>query len=332
MIYDQSDTLKYLHQSMQKAPMVLFLGSGVMHDITDTWQDLLIELIGKALIYRFGNYFDSDFLEQITADIVHQYSTYDQANLVKHLLKERYMLFVRGEIYKNYPDFENADSDIRNKNKIFMKVCELCLKEWVIAVVNYNYDDLIETCINKISENRNVRGKSSDQKSVRKAVSQVGRLLYNPYGNQFLPIYHVHGLLPHENRSQLKEEDGFVLSRDEYFESMTDAYSWQTTTQLHFLRNNTCLFVGASLEDWNMLRIINLACKYTKSTNIFSILAEESFTAENKQERDFLVHMKADILIENGINPIIVPKFDDIPKLLQEDIIDQIDHGRNKYV
>ena len=54
------------------------------------------------------------------------------------------------------------------------------------------------------------------------------------------------------------------LTEDDYNTMYNDAYAWQIGTQLSFFRENKCLFIGCSLTDPNIRRLIRMAEKERK--------------------------------------------------------------------
>lgn len=72
-----------------------------------------------------------------------------------------------------------------------------------------------------------------------------------------LPIYHVHGYLP--RRGVIPEESDLVFSEDAYHGQFIDPFSWSNLIQLNKLTQNTCLFIGVSLTDPNMRRLLDVA-------------------------------------------------------------------------
>ena len=120
----------------------------------------------------------------------------------------------------------------------------------VKAIVNYNYDDILE---------ERLRNDSVRCVTVLSGEDKVGR------GK--LPSYHVHGVLPIrayvENREKLNEIriGNFVFSEDEYHTEYADPYRWSNLTQIGLLGRSKGLFVGMSLQDPNHRRLIDVTHK-----------------------------------------------------------------------
>jgi len=72
-----------------------------------------------------------------------------------------------------------------------------------------------------------------------------------------LPIYHVHGFLPREG--ELDSKYKITLSEELYHELYTDNYCWNNIIQINKFTNNTCLFIGTSLTDPNLRRLLDVA-------------------------------------------------------------------------
>jgi hypothetical protein len=72
-------------------------------------------------------------------------------------------------------------------------------------------------------------------------------------------VLYPHGFLPDPKRSSLAATDNIVLSEDDYFYLYSSPYAWANMIQLTLLLNYTALFVGCSLLDPNVRRLLNTA-------------------------------------------------------------------------
>jgi hypothetical protein len=130
----------------------------------------------------------------------------------------------------------------------------------VQAIINYNYDDLLDETLK--------------QENVRCMTVRSGRDRV-PAGT--LPCYHVHGVLPVRQfafrRDLLTKNYGnFVFSEDEYHAEYADPYRWSNMTQMSLLGRYTGLFVGLSMEDPNIRRLIDATHKQYPEIVNYAIL------------------------------------------------------------
>lgn len=82
-------------------------------------------------------------------------------------------------------------------------------------------------------------------------------------------IYHVHGLLPYDKYDEKKYTDSLIFNESEYYYLYNNPYSWNISKQLHDFKFNACIFIGISLTDPDMKRILELAKNYLKFNFIF---------------------------------------------------------------
>lgn len=251
-------------RSLSQRGLVLFLGAGVTAARLPTWNQLLGSLLQSALDWRLSDcskpvrkkvyqlIAESDFL-----------SVYEKASVVKQFLGPQYLSVLREKLYAR-----RATTGKGNMTDLLKPVVGLCQSPRVIAVVSYSYDDELERAMNK-------DGKKVDTKEGRRAYSVFGAR-QAAYNSTDLPVYHVHGFLEKDEYLGPSQNPDIVLSQDEYFEYTLQPFTWQTTTQLHFLRNYTCLFVGASMRDANMARVLGHAKSYTESSSVYALMCEQS--------------------------------------------------------
>lgn len=109
-------------------------------------------------------------------------------------------------------------------------------------VLTFNYDDLLES---ELSEKYDVN-------------------YYSIYGNnrivdKYFPIYHLHGFLPLNS----VEPSTAIITEEQYHQLYKMPYHWSNITLLHALNTQTCYFIGLSMSDPNLRRLLD----YYKSEN-----------------------------------------------------------------
>ena len=181
----------------------------------------------------------------------------------------------------------------------------------VQAIVNYNFDDLVDE---KLRE-QNVRCKT-----LRSGRDRV------PPG--VLPCYHVHGVLPLSAFSHFRPSLGanavgnFVFSEDEYHEEYSDAYRWSNMTQMSFLGRHTGLFVGLSMEDPNIRRLVDVTHRQYPEVPNYAILTRKRAlknARDNKKTvlRNLFEEVEGSSFGKIGVRAIWADNFSDVPKIIR---------------
>ncbi|HTU46761.1 MAG TPA: SIR2 family protein [Bryobacteraceae bacterium] len=119
------------------------------------------------------------------------------------------------------------------------------LRKGVEAIVNYNFDDLVD--------------RKLQEQGVRCKTSLCGA---DAPSRGELPCFHVHGLIRStdfvSHGTAVAACGNFVFSEDEYHLEYSDAHKWSNLTQLNMLQRYTGVFVGLSMEDPNLRRLIDV--------------------------------------------------------------------------
>lgn len=229
-----------LQNDIYNGDLSLVLGAGVSYDYgAVSWNDL-VSSFEKDISESISLSFDKQIKGKIgTTDLIH-------AQLYKDLLpKDKYY----NRIYQSlYGEFNSS------KLKEATTLYELAslLKRYLynrnIKVLTYNYDNYFEQYLDKY----------------------FGYIKYNVFYtescflNNSVPIYHIHGYLPFGKEINKKYEESIKLTEDDYNFLYNSPYSWQIETQLEAFRKNNCLFVGCSLTDPNIRRLLKLSIDSNK--------------------------------------------------------------------
>ncbi len=154
-------------------------------------------------------------------------STNKMVNLVKDL-KE--LMDKKKGLYKKIE---------RSNDKIFDTIGRM---DKVRTIITYNYDDLLEEFnfnnYNVITSGN--MGKSPDETNV----------------------YHIHGFIPNLKNGRPIQTD-IIFSDDDYYRLLCEQYHWANIVQISHFRKYTCLFLGVSLQDPNIRRLL----KYIHAEN-----------------------------------------------------------------
>lgn len=125
-----------------------------------------------------------------------------------------------------------------------------------------------------------------------------------------LSIYHVHGFLPkvnYKSHMQSRHMDSIYLTEENYNALYNQPYSWQISSQLSFFRENTCLFVGCSLADPNIRRLLEMTSRENRVH--YAILTKDSLSFND-------LMIASNHFARLGVEIIWVNNFSDIYRIL----------------
>ncbi|MDO4994662.1 MAG: SIR2 family protein [Bacteroidales bacterium] len=284
----RNERLKIAINDFNRYDSVIFAGAGVSVSakIPD-WQSLLKNLLADSTIFTpddFVNVFKSaDYSNLVTARYIEKNLNTDKRTLIQ---KIKELL---------YPNNQHVES------KLINIICKLIVHQTSLrSVITYNYDTLIEDnlkregkpCFSVYKNNRDER-------------------------NSF-PVYHVHGVV-FRNSAPGDQED-IVLTENDYHRVYSEVFDWSNVEQLHALTRCTCFFIGLSLNDPNLRRLLEISQRdSSKSVRHYVFLERKSAYDEiEKAEKDF--QTREDILADLGLNVIWYKgndKHRELPKLLK---------------
>lgn len=286
----------------------LFLGAGVsMSAGLVNWSDLLEQLSTKRGLNSIQNkYFIVDEIIKGRRII----DSYEQAE--KHKKKEELKKLkneIRQEsniqkekwfskLYKYISqdkalpnEFYNDMRDIlyannKPKKELIESIVELIKNTQVESVITYNYDDLVEQEIKKSNNN----AYSVYEKS-------------RPIDANTVHVYHVHGFIPQKGLWS-----PIVLGEKEYHKIYQDSYNWSNVEQLHALNSSTCFFIGLSMTDPNLRRLLDISKDGGEEEAVHYIFLCRT---------EFDVPFMENTMRSFGINCIWYDNHNDLPGLLK---------------
>lgn len=231
-----------------KLPVDLIMGAGINVDYgAKNWLTLMNSLNND--FYK-GDYKFADEIEHyvgkelFTSSMVLKTSGFDS---YKSLNRELYM-------FDAAKSFDDPDSTLYH-------CVDYIAKHKGTSVITYNYDTNLEYLLKK--------------RGIRYTVVYDDNAFNDKESG--VSIYHVHGLLPYERYREKKYTDSLIFNESEYYYLYNNPYSWNIAKQLHDFKFNFCIFIGISLTDPDMKRLLELALNYMKFNFIF-LKKEEGFS------------------------------------------------------
>ena len=180
-------------------------------------------------------------------------------------------LFVNGKVFKTsgFDTYKSLNKELylfdeaksfNDLNSTLYKCVDYLEKHPYTNVITYNYDTNLEYLLKK------------------RGIKYTSVYDENSFVNKeaLTTIFHVHGLLPYDKYKESKYINSLIFNESEYFYLYNNPYSWNISKQMHDFTFNTCLFIGVSLTDPNMKRLLEASANPLKFNFIF-MKKEEGF-------------------------------------------------------
>lgn len=303
----KQERIDQLSQAYQQQNVTLFLGAGVSQESgLPSWNELIQRLLMKVVHDELQESLPDDIDVDQLGRLLGENATQNPLTQVRYISS----LFSNKDEYSAVRDLLYARSPNLDTN-LLRSICRLSKPErthiGVKGIVSYNFDDLIEQSFQKsgIQHASIFRGKDIPSSSL-------------------LNIYHVHGYLPHDARS-IDPEMTLVFSEEDYHKVYRDAFSWSNLTQLNAFRESTCVFIGCSMTDPNVRRLLDVYKQSCDKARHFAFLSRDipkskTWTAASEKLKEEYRKtddsVRDDYFLSIGINVIWVDSFDEIPDIL----------------
>ncbi len=302
---DENSTTEYqisvLQKTYKKGNLTLFCGAGISMDAgVPTWNILLKSLLKEAFKSK-----EIEDIENIFADIFQTRNNLSPiiiGKYLKNVLGNDFLETVRNSLYEKCTRKSDTIDDI----------VELCRPKRdtnsLKAIITYNFDDIIEL---KLFANK-IKYRSIYKEGER-------------YEENELPIFHVHGFLP--SKGKLTIDNEIVFSEDAYHTQFIDPFSWSNLVQLNYLNTSTCLFVGISLTDPNMRRLIDVSKRKSGKDQVNHYIIKRRYKLEDlainptKKTGNSLLKIIENIEEQDakslGINIIWITDYKELPEIFK---------------
>jgi hypothetical protein len=287
--------LHSLRMALTSGRLTLVCGAGVSVGAgIPVWNQLLLKLL-KSMMERLSQDHSLNLGSNAAED-------FNKRNGASSLILGKYLKNTLGK------DFEKKVRDALYSTK--PSTCELIdsiidlsrpqrVGKPLDSIVTFNFDGLVEENL----QLANILNRAIYTEAIKHDPTE-------------LPVYHVHGYLPRTGK--IPDGTEIVFSEDAYHSQFIDPFSWSNLIQLNKLTQNTCLFVGVSLTDPNLRRLLDVAWRKNpdKTLSHYIIKKKPRF----KDSEDVLDDL-ARLLEEQdanalGMNVMWVEEYKQIPDVL----------------
>jgi hypothetical protein len=268
-----------LREAWQRRKLVLFLGAGVSQPYgLPSWNDLVLTLLLDESSRAFDRFWPH-YRVPLGSWLAETFgvSAVSMARLARiyarrnNLNDKQFRCYVRDQLYR----FQTKPTGRSTLAAVVDLIAqsEQDKQGWHIPiVVSFNYDDLLE---------RQLRRRRIEFHTV---FSNVRRT------EDILAILHVHGYLPSEG--DVPEEE-IVFTEDEYHRLSFVSFHWSQVDLVNLLRNYTVLFVGLSMTDPNLRRLLDASHTPNSKPSHYLLKKEYSLTAEERTRAYTAIDEKA---------------------------------------
>ena len=314
----RKDIIEEASMVVNQGNNALFLGAGVSTSAgMPKWSELLKNLMSEVKALK------GDTLKAFMELDTQIYSDCGDSNLIMARYLETailqgdknadFMKLIQEHLYS-----AEHTSDLLTDLALIVKARK------VDEVVTYNFDDILE---------QELMNKGLKESVHFTSIARDAEI--KDHNN--LPIYHVHGIIPeHSNVT-----DTVVFSEAEYHERYRNAYHWSNIEQLHALTRKNCFFVGLSMNDPNLRRLLDIARKmnatdkpshyaflprtqqekYCVSDNACRFVKVPQSLLDRKKQKDIYdlnYTVMEKIFRQLGVNVIWFEDFKELPRLVED--------------
>lgn len=301
----RSDLLESLRQDIAADKVSLFLGAGVSASANmPGWEKLLQTLLTKHCNDNSPQYLDCDF-----------------ANVLKscgdsYLIAARYINSIIDKS-KRAEIIQQALYANKRPSTLIDSICKLIKENGINQIITTNYDQLIEQ---RLKELKLKPHSVTHHGIIPKDVDVV--------------VYHVHGSV-NDPKNPIVDgvPDAPVLSEEDYHALYATGHHWSNTAILHAFQHSHCIFIGLSMTDPNLRRLLEYAYNKTEETPHYVFLCRRPlyqgyYESDKRNQNHFKV--QEDLMASLGIRVIWyeLDSNSSTPHHKLEDIIQELNHRK----
>ncbi len=252
-----------LRDTYRKHGIFLALGAGVsIGSQLPNWRDLLKRLVSNQIDNGNNNLFN-DFENWLSLPAI-------ASLLERHSLnRNEFIEQARKALYQNFPYYpigitknnrRRFVNSIQETNSTLQSVASLCAvrqpnsrtymaNKRIQAIVTFNLDALVQAYVYARYEKRLLR--TIERPSASRRPDKIN-------------IYHMHGFLRFDKKAgdpSKEAPDSAILTEQDYFDFFNEPTSLFNYTFLYLLREYSCLFIGLSMQDDNIRRLLHYSKK-----------------------------------------------------------------------
>ncbi len=173
----------------------------------------------------------SDKSQHLADKLVKNHDSLTVAQMIlSRVAKNNHQYLIRKALY--------GDESLIEPSPLMRAIADLCSTQNIKAVVSYNYDDMLEQALKEHSV----------------SISPIWGASIIPREGS-MPLYYPHGYLKQAGGPVVP----IILAENDYHSYSTEGYDWRNLIQLRQFSTSCCLFVGFSMNDPQIRRLLWVA-------------------------------------------------------------------------
>lgn len=242
-----------------------------------------------------------------------QKQLYDECNY-SIIKKSFYDIYAGND--RNPANFEHRSDNNPTAGKEFYTLYIIArmilLNPQIESVITYNFDNFIHQAVKVLLKYKEDFFREKELAFLQQRYSlfvNEGEQLYNKikvidvHDNEYnsawkipvgsFPVYHVHGYIPDPREEEIVDSPNIVMALEEFVEQQTDGLSWQDAVQVKAFRDSNIIFIGCSMTDLTMKRMLNFAHSSGYHNNIYILDASSGPNKGDNQDKIDLIRRKS---------------------------------------
>ena len=299
---------KKLGETYAQDGIVLALGAGIsVGSHLPSWRDLLQRLVSIHLDTGVSNLFADLQNNGLSLPAI--------ASLLEENSSGRseFIVRVRESLYRDFPYFPEGVTKsnrrrfvqyIQETNPTLRSIASLCAipnengrsyeaNKRIHGIVTFNLDALLQAYIYARYEQRLLR--TIERPSASRRSGKIN-------------IYHVHGFLRFDTKAgdpSKEAPDAAILTEQDYFDFFNEPTSLFNYTFLYLLREFSCLFIGLSMQDDNLRRLLH----YSKTERFRGFMSEgvKSVSREKLLRHYAILKRSGSVHVNRAVEDTLAP-------------------------
>lgn len=231
---EAAGVLKGLNAAWRRGSLVFFVGAGASQAYgLPGWRSLVLDLLAESDSSRFLEEQATPY-QRAFSSWVADYFTFDLTTLASAVRAQgssaQFVERLRKLLYTVH------QPPAKGEPTILRSIAKLSKRHPPAAIITFNFDDLLE---------QELRAEDVDHYSVWKG----------NWRGHGIPVIHAHGFLPREGEL---DSESIVFAEDDYHQLTQQLFHWSQVEIIQCLRKHTALFVGLSMSDPNLRRLLDV--------------------------------------------------------------------------